>query len=130
MCAHLAVFEVLPDLLVVVHLAVADQVEVAVWRNERLLAARYVDDGESSVAEHVPRHLDAPFVVRPPVDDARQHPRGGLRIHASVSADNSAHVSPFYSGRRIDVTPGRNAYLPTPSVSALRSAFPRVLRAN
>src|SRR5829696_5698731 len=128
--AHVAVFERLPDLLVVVHLAVADQVEVAVWRSERLLATLYVDDGEPPVAEHVPRNLDAPFVVRPPVDDASQHPRGGLRVHAPISADDSAHVTPFYSGRRIDVAPeGMRISLPV-RARALQSASPRVLRTN
>ena len=97
-CAQVTVLEGLPDLLVVVHLTVADEVEAAVRRNERLLATLHVDDGETPVAEHVPSDLDAPLVVRPPVDDARQHARGGLVVHASVAADDSAHVSPFYPG--------------------------------
>jgi hypothetical protein len=83
---------------VVVDLTVADEVEDAVGRDERLLAALHVDDGEPPVAEHVPRHLDPSFVVGASVGDARQHARGTLRVHASVSADDSAHVSPFYSG--------------------------------
>src|SRR5215204_4098802 len=97
---QVAVLQSLPDLLVVVDFAVAHEIEVAVRRDERLPAALYIDDGETPVADHVPRYLYLPLVVRSPVGNAPQHARGGLGIHASVGADDSAHVSPFFSGVR------------------------------
>jgi hypothetical protein len=93
-----AVFEGAPDLLVVVDLAVAHEVEASVRCCKRLLAALDVHDGEPPVAEQVSGNLDQAVVVRSPVGDAPHHASGGLRVHAAVSADYSAHAIARSSG--------------------------------
>jgi hypothetical protein len=83
---------------VVVDLAVAHEKKASVRCRERLLATLDVYDGETPVAEHVTGYLDEAVVVRSPVGDAPHHAPGDLRVHASVSADYSAHAIARSSG--------------------------------
>jgi hypothetical protein len=82
----------LADLLVVVDLAVPDQVQVAVGARQRLLAAADVDDRQAGVAQPAPVELDRPAVVRTAVRYALEHLLELFEIDAAVLGDYSAHV--------------------------------------
>src|ERR671921_700517 len=86
-------FEGLQYLLVVVHLAVADEVEALIRRRERLPAPLDVHDGEAPVAQGVAGDLDEAVVVGAAVGYAPHHAPHVFGFYAAVSANDSAHVS-------------------------------------
>ena len=79
------------DLLVVVDLAVADEVGALVAGAQRLLAAAHVDDREPAVPEPAAVELHRAAVVGPAMREPLEHPLQRFGIRASVLRDDAAH---------------------------------------
>jgi hypothetical protein len=79
------------DLLVVVDLAVADEVGALVERGERLLAAADIDNREPPVPEPAAVEPDGAAVVRAAVREPLEHPLQRFGVGASVLRDDAAH---------------------------------------
>src|SRR5918998_951177 len=90
---HRPVLEGLQYLLMVIHLAVADEVETLIRRPERLLAPLDVHDGEPPVAQGVAGDLDEAFVVAAAMGYAPHHAPHVFGFYAAVSTNYPAHVS-------------------------------------